>query len=196
MQFYKFVSIMWILYRRFNHLYKLTVRKDSNKQLFIGMMEKKLNDVKVEDAISMHYNLFTAAKKLNSLYSIELFLMVTGHMTNLVYQVHSLLERIKDNKVLTFGNYSWLGILFACFHLFIITASCHFTSWKANKISEEIFSAYSSINNTAQDNSRSTMYFHKKKLNFTSLNGLFNVDLPLLMSLIGASTTLLVVLLK
>ncbi|KAF7997516.1 hypothetical protein HCN44_006087 [Aphidius gifuensis] len=187
---------MWLIYHRYNHLLQTIIIHEENDKSPAKIIDRDCNSITYEDARWMHYHLFTAAKKINSIYSIQLSVWILAFIICLTTRLFILLKTEPIESYLFIYIY-WLVISIYGLNLFIITATCHFTSRKANKITEQIFSVYSRAkfeSNSIEHDQKASLYFYNKKLCFTSLSGLYTIDLPLLMSLIGASTTLLVLL--
>ncbi|KAF7997683.1 hypothetical protein HCN44_008856 [Aphidius gifuensis] len=127
MQTYKFVGMMWLLYRRFDNLYNYTLCEENNQRFIC--LEKEFNNITIQSAAWMHYNLMQAAKIINNIYSVQLFLWITFYSMNVSFQIFFVFERFKHNMTVTFG-FSWVAFVINCYDLFIIAASCHITSRK------------------------------------------------------------------
>ncbi|XP_044003998.1 uncharacterized protein LOC122849370 [Aphidius gifuensis] len=197
MQILKFCSIMWLLYQRFSHLQKLILPNESAN---VGMkiMIETSYFIDLQKIRWLHWTLSMAANEINNVYSIQLCFWVTSLTLNGIRRMNSFLDGIEepdDSAILLIRDS--LIVISSFAYLFLIAISCHFTCLKANCVGEDIFSVYSLVQSRFQmqtDDFKVPIYFCVKKLHFTAASGLFEIHLPLLMSIVKTMTAYLVIL--
>lgn len=159
-QFFKFCGIMWLLYRRFDHLHQLIIPKGNSentdlfkfsnffklKELlffyFIETMELSINTISkesifitLEDVRWLHYNLTRAAENINNVYSIQLFFLTIIFSISIAYRIETIIHKLisGDFRSQAFEMHVE-SFMINCTFLFVMTMACHFTSRKVSII--------------------------------------------------------------
>lgn len=91
------------------------------------MIDQIWYSVPLENVWWMHYNLTTAAERINHVYSIQLLSWIFSFSLNGLSRIYTLIN--SDQYTNIFTELRDVMCAFGCFiNLFIITISCHLTS--------------------------------------------------------------------
>ncbi|XP_044575264.1 uncharacterized protein LOC123259062 [Cotesia glomerata] len=193
MQIMKFIGLLLLLYQRFNYLDQMILQSDVKRGLTVIVYPERGN-MNLQEICWLHYLLVTASEEINSVYSTQLFFWITISFLNGLSRIYTLTTMQAEQKLYLVIRDSF-SVVACAVNLFAISAFSHFTAARANNIRKSTFAPQASIKMKKNlDNFEVIAYFYLKKLRFTAAAGLIRVDLPLLLSIIGAITTYLVIL--
>ncbi|KAF7987386.1 hypothetical protein HCN44_003148 [Aphidius gifuensis] len=117
MQILKFSVLIFLLYRRFDHLCSIIIRK---------VISKSVNSISLENVWRMHYNLSMAVEKINDIWSYQLLIWIFSLSLNTASRFYVIFNPQEKNKfVLIRDGMCAIGFLM---NLTILIASCHLLS--------------------------------------------------------------------
>ncbi|XP_008553159.1 uncharacterized protein LOC103575231 [Microplitis demolitor] len=193
MQIMKFIGMLLLLYQRFDHLDNVILQINNPRGLSIIVYPER-GIMNLQEIWWLHYLLVTAAEEVNRVYSTQLFFWITISFLNGLSRIYTL-TTMQAEQQLYFVIRDSFSVTACAVNLLIISALSHFTAAKANNIARSTFAPHPSMRRKKNlDNIEVIAYFYLKKLHFSAAAGLIRVDLPLLLSIVGAITTYLVIL--
>ncbi|XP_031842249.1 uncharacterized protein LOC116431251 [Nomia melanderi] len=141
----------------------------------------------------LHCSLANATEMFNSVYAVQLLLWISSLSVNAMSRLY-VMYVLKPSLLLIIRD--MIVVMSCAWSLLLITAVCHNTSRKANRIGEIIFSTSSSASMKRvflQENLEVAAYFQLRKVHFFTVAGFIRIDLPLLLSIVSGMTTYLVI---
>lgn len=96
----------------------------------VKVINKSFCEIKLQHVWLMHYNLSTAAEKINNVYSIQLLLWIFSLSLNTLSRFYTVIESDQEKKLLKIRDGICALGFFLC--LMILIISCHVTSHRVS----------------------------------------------------------------
>ncbi|XP_012286310.1 uncharacterized protein LOC105702926 [Orussus abietinus] len=195
---FKFVAIVCTLLSRFQRLNRLILSDGTTLTSLVAEVGGDRKRLRLRDVWWLHGCLVAAAEELNSLYSVQLFLWFCTLTFNITTRIYVFFEDESSFNFKKFLRDGGIGLYFIMM-LTILTAICHRTSTEANKVGTVVFSPGSKIFSSRsarekEDSFPMAQYFLLHQFHFSAGSGFFRINLQLLLTIAGAMTTYLVIL--
>ncbi|XP_033225802.1 uncharacterized protein LOC117178484 [Belonocnema kinseyi] len=154
----------------------------------------------IRDAWRLHWYLVSAAEELNSMYSIQLLVWCATLSFNTISRIYTFFTLHESKNIFRNIRESILASYFIAL-LTSLATICSLTANEANKVGTLIFSPkylrkryLGQKEGLFQDSFTIGQYFLLHSFHFSAAAGFFKVNLPLLLTVTGAMTTYLVLL--